>query len=344
VLNRGVAAFKGGNYQQAVEFFQQAVALDPNGVNAHLYLGTAYMSQWIPGASTPENDTFASSAETEFKRVLELDSANQTAIASLASLAYNTATPLKGDEKLHKLDEAMDWYKRLATVSPTNKEAPYSMGVIAWAKWYPPYMTARASVPMKPQDPGPLPPAQRESLKAQYSALLEDGIANLKQALLIDPNYSDAMAYMNLLIRERADLRDTKAEYAADIAVADQWVQKALAAKKSQAVSGLAPPPPPPPAPGAIGPIRVGSVPAPHHLIKKVDPVYPALARQARIQGVVRFTVRTAKDGSIQNIQLVSGHPLLVEAAQDALKQWVYSPTLLNGEPVELSGGYQFFA
>jgi len=97
---------------------------------------------------------------------------------------------------------------------------------------------------MKPQDPA-LAAAQRESLKAQYSALLDEGVANLNQALLIDPNYSDAMAYLNLLIRERADLRDTKKEYA-DIASPTSG-QKALDAKKSQTVSGLAPPPPPPP-------------------------------------------------------------------------------------------------
>jgi protein TonB len=72
------------------------------------------------------------------------------------------------------------------------------------------------------------------------------------------------------------------------------------------------------------------------NLIKKVPPVYPPLARQARIEGIVRFTVIIAKDGSILNVQLVSGHPLLVPTAVDALKQWVYRPTLLNGNPVEV--------
>jgi TonB family protein len=219
-----------------------------------------------------------------------------------------------------------------------NKEAFYSMGVIAWAKWYPAVSAARANLNMKPPDPGPLPDAAvRQQLKAQYSSLIEEGIANLDRALAIDPQYDDAMAYKNLLIRERADLRDTKEEWSADVAVADQWVQKALETKKLKAGSaGFAPPPPPPP--GGRGPIRVGSVLAQQdHLIKKVDPVYPALARQARIQGVVRFTVRLAKDGTIESIQLISGHPLLVMAAQEALKQWVYSPTLLNGEAVEVT-------
>jgi TonB family protein len=341
VLNRGIGAFKAARYQEAVEFFQQAVSLDPNAVNPHLYLGTALMSQWSPADGM---DVIAQRAYVEFKRVLELDPINQTSIASLASLTYNSASSMQGEEKMRKFDEAMEWYKRLASVSPTNKEAPYSMGVIAWAKWYPALMTARAGLHMKPEDPGPLPAAQREGLKAQYSALLEEGIENLNRALLIDPNYSDAMAYLNLLIRERADLRDTKAEYAADVAVADQWVQKALAAKKSQTTSGWAapPPPPPPPPPVSAGApvtptrVRVSGMVQQSNLINKVDPVYPPLAIQARISGQVRFTAIIGKDGSVLNIQLVSGQPLLVAAATEAVKQYVYKPTLLNGNPVEV--------
>ena len=72
------------------------------------------------------------------------------------------------------------------------------------------------------------------------------------------------------------------------------------------------------------------------NLIRKVQPVYPPLAKQANVQGAVHFTAIIGKDGTIQNLQLVSGHPLLVSAAQEAVKQWQYKPTLLNGEPVEV--------
>ncbi|MBZ5596191.1 MAG: TonB family protein [Acidobacteriia bacterium] len=82
--------------------------------------------------------------------------------------------------------------------------------------------------------------------------------------------------------------------------------------------------------------IRIGTQLQEKNLLTKVDPIYPPLARQARIQGVVRFTVVIGKDGRVSNIALVSGHPLLVAAARDALSQWVYRPTLLNGEPVEV--------
>ena len=70
--------------------------------------------------------------------------------------------------------------------------------------------------------------------------------------------------------------------------------------------------------------------------MNKVQPLYPALAKQARIQGTVRLQAVIAKDGSVVELQVISGHPLLVQAALDAVRQWRYRPTLLNGEPVEV--------
>jgi periplasmic protein TonB len=69
-------------------------------------------------------------------------------------------------------------------------------------------------------------------------------------------------------------------------------------------------------------------------LIRKVQPNYPPLARQARIQGQVVLQAEISKDGTIQNLQLISGHPMLAPAAIEAVKQWRYKPYLLNGEPV----------
>ena len=71
-------------------------------------------------------------------------------------------------------------------------------------------------------------------------------------------------------------------------------------------------------------------------LIKKVQPPYPPLARQARIQGQVVLQAEISKDGSIQNLRLISGHPMLAPAAIEAVKQWKYKPYYLNGEPVEV--------
>jgi protein TonB len=106
-------------------------------------------------------------------------------------------------------------------------------------------------------------------------------------------------------------------------------------------VPNAAPPPPPPPPvkkeePKAPQRIRVGGNVQQALLIKQPRPIYPPLAKQARIQGVVRLNAIIGKDGTIQNLTVASGHPLLVPAALEAVKQWVYKPTLLNGEPVEV--------
>ena len=71
-------------------------------------------------------------------------------------------------------------------------------------------------------------------------------------------------------------------------------------------------------------------------VVYRVEPTYPPLARQARIQGVVVLTAIIDKNGNIQNLRLVSGHPMLTPAAINAVKQWRYKPFLLNGQPVEV--------
>ena len=225
-LNKGVQAYKNAQYAQAVERFEEAVRLDPNFPTARLYLAMAYYSQYIPGAESPENQQMADRALAEFQKVLEQKPNDDVATKSIASLYYN--------EK--KWDQAEEWYKKAIALNPKDKEAYYTMGVIAWSKWYPVYGTARAKLSMKPEDPGPIKDKKvKEELKAQYLPVINEGIQNLEKALEVDKEYDDAMAYMNLLVRERADLDDTSDEYKKDIETADNWVQKTLQTKKIKA-------------------------------------------------------------------------------------------------------------
>jgi protein TonB len=96
----------------------------------------------------------------------------------------------------------------------------------------------------------------------------------------------------------------------------------------------IAAPPPPPPPPQER--IRVGGQVQQAKLSNQARPVYPPLARQARIQGTVKLEAIIGKDGTIQELKVVSGHPLLIQSALDAVKQWHYQPTMLNGVPVEV--------
>lgn len=329
-MSQGVAAYKSARYDEAIAAFERASSMQPESLDAHLYLGTALLSQWIPGGVSPENEQLARRAQSEFEAVARADPQNHVAHASLASLAFNEAGSKQDPaERSRKFDEAADFNMRLIRSEPRNKEAHYSLGVIAWSKFYPAFGAARAKVGMRPEDPGPLRDFNaRVDLRVHYATVVEDGIRHLQSALQIDAAYDDAMAYMNLLIRERADWRDTIAEYKQDVVEADAWVQKALDTKKAKAAMFAGPP---------EGPqqIQVGSVQA-ANLVTKVDPVYPALARQARIQGTVRLTATIDREGRVADLQLVSWHPLLVPAAIEAVRQWAYRPTLLNGQPVDV--------
>lgn len=88
--------------------------------------------------------------------------------------------------------------------------------------------------------------------------------------------------------------------------------------------------------PGPAGPVRVSMGVQEAKILRRVLPVYPALARQLRVSGVVHLVGIIGRDGTIRNLQLINGHPLLSPAAIEAVRQWVYRPTLLSGEPVEV--------
>jgi tetratricopeptide (TPR) repeat protein len=223
-INRGVEALRRAQYPQAEAAFQNAVDLDPSSASAHMYLATACMQQFIPGATSPENLADASKAEAEFRTVLDLSPDNSVAVLSLAGLAMN----------LQKWDEARRWFERAISIDPKIPDTYYSLAYIDWSRWYPAYAAARSSLGMRPDQPGPLPKAARIRLKDEWLPTIEDGIANLDKALGIKPGNGDAMAYMNLFLRERADLADTPEQYRADIAEANRWIQKAIEAKKQQ--------------------------------------------------------------------------------------------------------------
>ena len=146
---------------------------------------------------------------------------------------------------------------------------------------------------------------------------------------------------------------ETEADRASFEKRADDLVEKIKAIKQANAAAGnqpivtslLTPPPPPPPPPPSLPPIggiiapqtiQVGGAVQAAKIVSKVNPTYPLLARQTHISGTVRLHAIIGKDGSVQRLEVISGHPLLVQSALDAVYQWRYQPTLLNGKPVEV--------
>jgi len=225
-LNQGVNAFKSGNYANAADHFKTAIALDPTFDVARLYLATAYVQQYIPGTETPENKKYAQAAMEEFGTVLKTDPGNLLANESMASLYYN----------MKDFARAEEWHKKVVAIDPKNKESYYTLGVIPWTQFIGPDREARLNEKMRPEDPAPLKDAkERAALKEKYWAPLSEGIEYEKKALAVDPEYENAMAYMNLLIRYRADMDDTKEQASADTKEADNWVEKALETQKIKA-------------------------------------------------------------------------------------------------------------
>jgi hypothetical protein len=195
------------------------------------------MSQWIPGAESPENAEFAVKAKEGFMKVLETSPKDTTALASLASMAFSEATTqvLTPEQKNAKLDESAEWHKKHIAVAPTA-EHYYSLAVIGYTKWVPAWLAGRAAVKMRQDDPGPIKDKKvRDELKEKFGGILDQGIADLQKSLELDPEYENSMAYMNLLTRERADLFDDKAEYEKATTEADAWLAKYLETKKIKA-------------------------------------------------------------------------------------------------------------
>ncbi|HEY7333277.1 MAG TPA: tetratricopeptide repeat protein [Bryobacteraceae bacterium] len=235
-INQGIAAFKNAKYGDAVEHFKQAAALDPTNNNAVVYMATSYFAQWIPGAESPENMDFAAKARESFLKALETDPNDKTVLKYLGAMAYSQAGSLPQDQKLAKFDEAEQWYKKLIAVDPSDKEAYYTIAVIDYDRFHPALMLAKVDAHMRPEDPGPLKDKKvREDLTTKYSSTIDDGIQNLNKALDLDKEYDDAMAYLNLMIREKATLLDNKDEYAKQEQIANDWLDKAMATRKDKA-------------------------------------------------------------------------------------------------------------
>lgn len=233
-LNKGVQAFSTGDFVRAGTLFEEAADLDSDLTPARVYLAYSTMMQYQPGAEYPENIAIAEKALQGFKDVLEDDPGNSTALQSIASLYF----------QMKRMEDAKDWHHKVLEAVPDYKESYYTIGVICWTQSYEPRLELRAELGMKQEDPGPIRVArrlnrnQREGLTEvaeEVVPIIDEGLEALEKALAIDEDYDDAMAYVNLLYRERADFAETRAEYDEYLDQADEWVQRALDTRKRKA-------------------------------------------------------------------------------------------------------------
>jgi tetratricopeptide (TPR) repeat protein len=237
LLNKGVAAFKNAQFDTAVEDFKQAKQLDPDLVNARLYLATAYASQYIPGAPSDENMRHGQEAVEEYRQVLEKDPNNINAIDGLASILYQMAgQPF--DPK--KFEESKSYHEKHIQLKPQDPQPYYSVGVIDWALAYRGNNEMRAEynkahINKQVRDTDPLPPDVRAAYTQKYGSMVDEGIKALQTAIQIKPDYDDAMTYLNLLLRRKADMVESAAERDALTKQADDLLDKVKELKQKRA-------------------------------------------------------------------------------------------------------------
>jgi tetratricopeptide (TPR) repeat protein len=235
-LNKGVAAYRDGKFDQAIENFKQAKDLDPTLINARLYLATAYATQYIPGAPSDENVRMGQEAVKEFQDVLSNDDKNISAIDGIGSILYNMAgTPYNRE----RFEESKKYHMKHISLKPEDPEPYYWIGVIDWT------MTYRANLEMRGQwriknqgkplkDDDPMPADVRDAYSKENGQLIDEGIDNLHKAINLRPDYDDAMAYLNLLLRRKADEAASGDERASLLKQADELIDKAKEIKQKK--------------------------------------------------------------------------------------------------------------
>ena len=226
-LNKGVQAYNNAQFEQAIEYFKDATQNDPKLTNAQLFLAQAYAQQYIPGAPSEENKRNGEQAIAVWKKVLESNPNNTTALAGIGSMYYSMAgSPFNRD----MMEQAKGYQQKALALNPNDATAYYWIGVIDY--WIAFRTNAqiradynqKAKKPLRPLDP--LPAKIRDDFVQKEGDTVKEGIDNLNHALQIKPDYANAMAYLNLLLREKADMESDPAARDADEKQADQLLDK----------------------------------------------------------------------------------------------------------------------
>lgn len=225
-LRAGVVAYKFSDYSGAVEHFKAALAIKPDLTQARLFLATAYAQQYVAGDESAANVAMAEQAIDQFKLVLNDDPSElerYKSVVPIASLSFN----------LKRFDQSREYYEKAIALKPDEARDYFSIAVIDWTEAYKLQMQAREKLGLTESEMISKPEACA-TLRIQNQQKVEDGIQRLQKALELQPDYDDAMGWMNLLYRERAEYEcDDPEARKADLKAADEWTDKAMAAKKA---------------------------------------------------------------------------------------------------------------
>jgi tetratricopeptide (TPR) repeat protein len=240
-LNRGIQSFKAGQTDAAIENFKQATELDPNLMMAKLYLGTAYQSSYIPGAPSDENQRMGKQALEEYQQVLSVQPDNLDAIDRVGALLNAMASVPFSPEKMN--ESKTYWQKHIA-LKADDPEPYYWIGVIDWNLAYKSNMTARATYNHIPgnykkqvKDDQPLPNDLRDKFAAEQAKTVDEGLTALKKAVDLKPDYDDAIAYLSLMDRQKADMTADPAQRDELLKTADNLMDQVKQIKQKKAAA-----------------------------------------------------------------------------------------------------------
>jgi tetratricopeptide (TPR) repeat protein len=224
-LNKGVDAYKSARFEEAIGHFQKATQLDPSLPMAKSYLATALAQNVVPGLDTQENLKTAQQAIDIFKEVLEKEPKDVNSLKQVAGIYFS----------IKKLDDAKAWQKKVLEVDPKDPEAAYTVGVVDWTQAH--MNTLKELVPAGITDDGEgnlkAPKKVMETIQQENAPLVTEGLQYLNQAMANRANYDDAMSYLNLMYRRKADVDFGNAEAVkADVAAAKEWSAKAMGTRK----------------------------------------------------------------------------------------------------------------
>ena len=225
-LVKGVQEFKAGHYENAINRFQESIRLDPTYPNAHTYLATAYSYQVQPNNNTPQNLAVAQKALDVFNDVLQRKPDDVDAWRQIASI----------DRNIMNFDKSRQDELKVIQLAPKDAEAHYSVGVVDFqmADKNATELLKANKITDDLQGNVKMPPKLCTQLSSENTSLLNSSMQYLDQAVDINPNYDDAMQYLNLALRRKADIEcSNDAARKADIAKADDWVHRAMGAAKA---------------------------------------------------------------------------------------------------------------
>jgi tetratricopeptide (TPR) repeat protein len=239
MLNKGVQAYKANQFDSAVEKFKEAKDLDPDLKTARLYLATAYANLYVPGSPDKANLDHANQAIAEYKDVLQRDPGNLNAIDGIGSLLFNMAAG--PPPNLDMLKESRSFHQQHIKIKGDDPEPYYWVGLIDWTLSFKANAQARMDfnkdqvAKKQIKDTDPLPDKVRAQFAATYAADVDEGIAALQKAIELRPDYDDAMAYLNLLDRQKADMVESADERTKLLADADALIEKVKEIKQKRA-------------------------------------------------------------------------------------------------------------